>query len=452
MFEPRFYTPTWVDPQHRPQPQPQPSGCRRETASSEAQTEPSDAISKLIECLDKIRVGELPGVESRELDSGVASQTSGMFSPGEERKAEERGDILPEVSDSSRFQSTETDGECPRKGVVDLGTQRCWSGEVEDELPLDSSSLHGECSGTAAAADELFSPLEKTEVMDIQSDTAVTEPGVSRCGVEELLRAAQPPSSSSSATSSPSRFSSSVLKDANSSTRVLQEKNEAPEEKYQILKLPFNGILPTGGAAAGQLSPPAGSYYYVSMHATHERMSVLSPSLDELSSRDEMFSTDLDDADLFPKHAYTGRRLMGVVGVSPKASEEVWLHGPKRCVCTCCGKNLSKTMGRSKGALWASRDEAGDSEEESQYEGGGGGGGGGGGSGGGGTCERPIRVLVRKHLAPRKPHSVPPRPKSWYRRGLYKDQDHDLPDQEHGGMQAAVAAGGGSAEMGGEFS
>lgn len=446
MFEPRFYTPTWVDPQHRPQPQPQPPGCRRETASSEAQTEPNDAISKLMECLDKIRVVELPGVESRELDSGVASQTSGMFSPGEERKTEERGDVLPAVSDSGRFQSMETDGKCNRKGLVDLGTQGCWSGEVEDELPLDSSSLHGECSGTAAAADELFSPVKKTKV-DIQSDNSVTEPGVSRCGVEELLRGAQPSSSTSScSSSSPSRFSSSALRDANSST--LQETNEAPEEKYQILKLPFDGILPTEGAAAGQLSPPAGSYYYLSMRATHERMSVLSPSLDELSSRDEMFSTDLDDADLFPKHAYTGRRLMGVVGVSPKASEEVWLHGPKRCVCTCCGKNLSKVMGRSKGLLWASRDEAGDSEEDSQYEGGGGGSGG----GGGGACDRPIRVLVRKHLAPRKPHSVPPRSKSWYRRGPYKDQDCDLPDQNCDGMQVALAAAGRVAETGGEFS
>lgn len=461
MFEPRFYTPTWVDPQHRPQPQPQPQppGCRRETASSEAQTEPSDAISKLMECLDKIRVGDLPCVESRELDSGVASQTSGMFSPGEERKAEVQSDVLPEVLDSGHFQSTEADSECAQRDVVDLSTQGCWSGQVEDELPLDSSSLHGECSGTAAAADKLFSPVEKTEVMDIQSDTFVTEPGVSRCGVEELLRAAQPssPSSSSSTSSAPSRFSSSALKDTNSSTRVLQEENEAPEEKHHILKLPFDGMLPTGGAAASQLSPPAGSYYYVSMHATHERMSVLSPSLDELSSKDEMFSTDLDDADLFPKHAYTGRRLMGMVGVSPKASEEVWLHGPKRCVCTCCGKNLSKAMGRSKGALWAYRDEAGDSEEDSQFEGGGAaaaaaGGGGGGGGGVAAACERPIRVLVRKHLAPRKPHSVPQRPKAWYRRGPYKDQGCDLPDQDHDGMQAAVPAGGGVAEMGGEFS
>lgn len=455
MFEPRFYTPTWVDPQHRsqPQPQPQPQGGRRETASSEAQTEPSDAISKLMECLDKIRVGDLPCVESRELDSGVASQTSGMFSPGEESKAEMRGEVLPEVPDSGRFQSMEADGECTQRDVVDLPTKGCWSGQVEDELPLDSSSLHGECSSTAVAEDKLLSPVGKTEVVNIQSDAFATVPGVSRCGVEELLGVAQPSSSSSSflTSSSPSRFSSSVLKDANSSTRVLQEKNEAPEEKYQILKLPFDDMMPTVGAAASQLSPPAGSYYYVSMHAT-ERMSVLSPSLDELSSKDEMFSTDLDDADLFPKHAYPGRRLMGVVGMPPKASEEVWLHGPKRCVCTCCGKNLSKAMGKKKAALWAYRDEAADSEEEdSQYEGGGAAAEGGGGGGGGAACERPIRVLMRKHLAPRRPHTVPPRPSAWHRRGPYKDQDHDLPDQDPDGVQGAVAAGGGVAQMGGEF-
>lgn len=440
MFEPRFYTPNWVDPQHRPQPHP--PGCRRETASSGAQTEPNDAISKLIECLDKIRVGELPRVESRELDSGVASQTSGMFSPGEERKAEERGDVLPEVPDSGCFQSAKVEAECTQSAVVDRSSRGCWSGEVEDEPPLDSSSLHGECSSTAAAAaEELFSPVDKSEVTDIQSDTSVAEPVVPRCGVEELLRAAQPSSSSSpsSRSSSPSRFSSSVLKDAHSSTRVLQDKNEAPEEKYQILKLPFDGLLSTGEAAAGQLSPPAGSYYYVSMHATHERMSVLSPSLEELSSRDEMFSTDLDDADLFPKHAYTGRRLLGVVGVSPKASEEVWLQGPKRCVCTCCGKNLSKATGKSKGALWAYRDEGGDSEEDSHYSGG----------GGGSASERPIRVLVRKHSLPKKTHCVPPRPKAWYRRGLYQDQDCAPLGQDREGPE--VAAADGAAEMAGEL-
>lgn len=431
MFEPRFYAPTWVDPQHRPQFHPQPPSSRRETACSEAQTEPSDAISKLIECLDKIQVGELHGAESRELDSGMASQTSGMFSPSEERKAEERGDVLPEVPDSACFHSKAAD-ECSQRGVVDLSPQGCWSGRVEDELPLDSSSLHGDCSGTAAA-DELFSPMEK--VMDIQSDTSVTEPGVPRCGAEELLRACNPSSSSSSSSSS------SALQDANSSVSVLQEKNEGPEERYQILKLPFDCILPPGGATAGQLSPPAGPYYYVSMHAMHERMSVLSPSLDELSSRDEMFSTDLDDADLFPKHAYAGKRLMGVVGVSPKASGEVWLQGPKKCVCTCCGKNLAKAMGRSKGAPWVYRDEGGDSEEDSQ------------GGGEGGVCERPIRVVVRKHSASRKPHYDPPRPKAWYKRGPYKDPGEPL-DQVEGrdGPRTEVVAGGGAADMSGELS
>lgn len=436
MLDPRFYAPTWVEPQHRSQHHPQPPG-RRETACSEAQTEPSDAISKLMECLDKIRVRGLHGGESRELDSGVASQTSGMFSPGEERKAEKPGDVLPEVPGSGHFQSAAAHGECSQTGAVDPVPQGCWSAAVEDELPLDSSSLHGESSGAAAPAGQLFSCVEKSEALGVQSDTSVAEPGVPRSGMEELLRAASPSPSSSSSTSR-----SSARKDAQGSTRVSQDENEGHEEKYQILKLPFDGLLPPGGVADGHPSPPAGPDYYVSMRATHERMSVLSPSLDELSSRDEMFSTDLDDTELFPKHAYAGRRLMGVVGVSPKASEEVWLQGPKRCVCACCGKNLAKATGRSKGAPWVYQDEGADSEEDSQY------GGGGAEGGGGGTCERPIRVLVRKHTgSTRKPHSVPPRPKVWYKKGPYKDPGDPL-DQVEGHAVAAAEA----AEMSGELS
>ncbi|XP_070709523.1 bucky ball-like [Pempheris klunzingeri] len=434
MYEPRFHAPVWNDVP-RQQHHPQPHG-RREMACSEAQTDPSDAISKLIECLDKIRANELQGAD-RELDSGVASQSSGMFSPGEEKKKEEQGHVLPSAPDVSHLESPAVtfsdsttavyDGESSQRSLDILSPQGCWSGGLEEELPLDSSSVHEECPELEQpAADELFVPLGKAEVTDIQSDISVTDASVAKCDAEELMKQILP------ATSSPSFTSSQpALKDAKSGERVSKTEHQKPDRSYQILKLPFESAVTSGDAAAGCLSSPSAPYYYnyLSMHTTHERMSVLSPSLDELSSRDEMFSTDLDDADLFPKHVYPGRRLAEVVSASPRAAEEAeeaWLPGSKRFMCACCGKSLAKAAGRSKvHSSKMYRDEAADSEEESGY---------------GRGCEQPVRVVVRKHSAPRKPHSVPLRhaAKPWYKRGQYKDasdpanqeEGHDLCKQE----------------------
>ncbi|KAM7369642.1 hypothetical protein PAMP_010946 [Pampus punctatissimus] len=435
MFEPRFHTPTWNEMPRQQHHTPQPHG-RREMACSEAQTDPSDAITKLIECLDKIRANELQGAE-RELDSGVASQTSGMFSPGEEKKSEEQGaaHLLALAPDDSHLESPAVtfsdsttavyDGESSQRSLDGLSPHGCWSGVLEEELPLDSSSVHEECPDLEQPAEEKhFLPLEKTEVTDIQSDISVS---ILKCDTEELTKQREdaiPP-----LTSSPSFSSSqSALKNAQSGVKVSKTEHqsasfEAADPSFQILKLPFESVLTSGAARASCLSSPAAPYYYnyLSMQTTHERMSVLSPSLDELSSRDEMFSTDLEDVDLFPKRVYTGRRLAEVVGGSPQAAgdvEEVWLPGTKRFMCACCGKSLAKSAGRSKvhnSKMY--RDEAADSEEESRY---------------GRGCEQPVRVVVRKHSAPRKSHSVPPRhAKPWYKRGQYKDPS-DLGDQEEG--------------------
>ncbi|XP_026217363.1 bucky ball isoform X2 [Anabas testudineus] len=420
MIDPRFPAPTWNDmprQQHHSQPQ-----GRREMACSEVQTDPSDAITKLIECLDKIRASELQGAD-RELDSGVASQSSVMFSPEEEKKSEEQC-AAPDEShlDSPTvtfINSTSAvyDGETSRRSSDALNPQECWSGGLEEELPLDSSSVHEDCPKLEQPAGDKRLPLEKEQVTGIQSDSLVTDQCVPKGDDEELLQPSQPLAPS---------FSSSKSSDKLSKRSKIEHQavsvNEAKSDPgYQILKLPFDNVLTPG---AGCLSSPAAPYCYnyLSMQTTHERMSVLSPSLDELSSRDEMFSTDLEDVDLFPKHVYAGRKIAEVVGASPQAAEdaeEVWLPGSKRLVCTCCGKSLSKGPSRSKvHSSKIYREEAGDSEEESRF---------------GRGCEQPARVIVRKHPAPRKPNPVPLRhaPKSWYKRGQYKDPS-DLVDQEEG--------------------
>ncbi|XP_069562909.1 bucky ball [Brachyistius frenatus] len=454
MFEPRYHAPTWGDlPQQQQQPQQQPQQQQpqqpqqqqqqphehREMACSEAQTDPSGTITKLIECLDKIRASEMQGAD-RELDSGVASQSSGMFSPGEKKQNEEQGHVLASAPHGSAAESPAvTVSGCAEAAYVGesgqtffdaLGPQDCWSGGLEEELPLDSSSVHEEFPELEQQeADEHFLPLEKGVVMDIRSDISVTDQSVPKCDAVELLE------------STPS-LSFSSIQESKSQDKISKAEHPAAsfdeakaDESCQILKLPFESA-PTP-ASPERLSSPTTPYYYnyLSMQTTHERMSVLSPSLDELSSRDEMFSTDLDDMDLFPKRVYPGRKLTEVDddddgcggGGSPRAAEEVeevWLPGSKRFVCACCGKSLAKGTGRTKAhSSKKYRDEAGDSDSDGRYRRG---------------CELPVRVAVKKHSATRKTHSVPLRHAAtpWSARGQYKKasdpMDHDIHKQEKG--------------------
>ncbi|XP_034027374.1 bucky ball [Thalassophryne amazonica] len=437
MFEPRFHSPTWNEnprQQHHSQAQGRP-----EMACSEAQTDPSDAITKLIQCLNKIRVGELQGME-RELDSGVASQSSEMISP-EEKKSEEQSvaHILPSLSEDSHLESSAVtfsgsttavyDGESSQRSLEALSSHECWSGGFDEVLPLDSSSVHEECPGIEQAGYEQFLPCcspEKADAMDIQPDISVIESSVAKCSTELRKQRLDPFLSTQSLV--PSLPCSQTDKDDKTGVQSLRtEHQEASWDEvstdpcYQILKLPFECILTAGASQAGGLSSPTAPYCYscLPMQTTHERLSVLSPSLDELSSRDEMFSTDLEDMDFFPKHVYAGRRLAEDAGRSPQPTEEVevWPVGSKRFMCACCGKNLSKGPSRIKvHNTKVYRNEDADSEEEGRY---------------GQSSELPIRVVVRKHSAPRRLHALPQRhaPKPSYKKGQYKELS-DPVDQE----------------------
>ncbi|KAM9839734.1 bucky ball [Aulostomus maculatus] len=410
MFEPRFHTPTWADvPRQQQQQQHPPPQChgRREMACSEVQTDPSDAITKLMECLDTIRASELQGAE-RELDSGVASQSSGLISPGEKTEGQSDAHLPPSADSPAVVFSDSTtavyDAESSQRNLDSLSPPVCWSGGLEEELPLDSSSVHEECPDLEQSADEdHFLPQERSEVRRIQTDICVTDLSVPKCDAEVGLTS---PPATAKEKSGAELFQTASLDEA--------------EQSYRITRLPFESVFTSEAAGAGRLPSPATPYYYnyLSMQTTHERMSVLSPSLDELSSRDEMFSTDLEDVDLFPKHVYAGGRLAEVVGVeAAEEVEEVWLPGAKQFLCACCGKNLAKGGSRVKGHKMY-RDEAPDSEEESRY---------------GRGCKQSVRVVVRKHSAPRKTHPGPLRhaAKPWYKRGQYKDPS-DPVEQEEG--------------------
>ncbi|KAM3860390.1 bucky ball [Diretmus argenteus] len=480
MFEPRFHSPPWNDT-FRQQPHPQAYG-RREMACSEVQTDPSDAITKLIECLDKIRANELAA--ERELDSGVASQTSGVFSPRDETKSEGQSTIhvssAPEgnhlQSPAVAFSDSTTavyDGESSQRSLEDLSPPGCWSVGFDEELPLDSSSLHEECPGAQQLVEGgqflLHHPPEKlrlsenpnAEVLEIQSDVS---PNVPKCSIaEELLKQrldAIMPSTQSSAPRSSSN--QTVLKDTENGDKIskTEYQTESPGEaevdpSYRILKLPFDSALTAAALLKesnvlyeeqpttlppGCISSSAPPYYYsyLATPTSHERMSVLSPSLDELSSRDEMFSTDLEDMDRFPKCVYTNRRLAEVVGGSPQAAAgggEVWPAGVQRFMCACCGTSLAKGASRSNvpsSKLYG--DEGGDSDEESRY---------------GRSCEHPARVVGRKPSVSRKPHSLSLRQvsKPGYKRHQYKDPTNTVGQDEGHDLSKEKPAGGETGEI-----
>lgn len=400
VFEPRFPSQHWessssrVHPPHPTHPQE-----HREMASSEAQTDPSDAITKLIERLDKMQTGDAQRPAQsfdRELDSGVgSSQSSAMLSPTEKKSEQQkviqnfpRSECCLETPASAFSTTAVYDGDSSHRSLDGWG-----GGADEDELPLDSSSVQEDHT---EALEEQVVPIEMAQnVADIHTDIAGTDDNV--------------PLSSETQTQDNQKSSKANMEEK---VETLQE-----EESCQILKLPFN--LGLEAKAVSPLSQSPYYYNYQSMQSTHERMSVLSPSLDELSSRDEMFSTDLEEMELFPRRMYTGkRRLAEVVCEGVDDMDEIWTIGSKHFVCACCGKSLPRgATARSK--VHCSKvylDEGGDSDEEGRY---------------GRSCEQPIRVVVRKHSGPRKTQPLPQRlTKSWYRRGPLPDPSrHQTTDQ-----------------------
>lgn len=130
---------------------------------SEAQTDPSDALNKLIECLDKLRANEMQGSE-KELDSGVVSQSSGIFSPDGGRKScEVVGDVHSGHGAScGKLEGSQLQSSFPMGRLFSVGNsaaavydgessrslgrlgQEGWAVDSDEDPPLDSSSIHEE--------------------------------------------------------------------------------------------------------------------------------------------------------------------------------------------------------------------------------------------------------------------------------------------------------------------
>lgn len=338
----------------------------RETTCSGAQTDPSDALNKLIECLDKLRASETSS--ERELDSGVVSQASGVCSPREEPIKEE-----PEEGRTQEPTRTQTHPAASGAFFSDASAAVCgsdtpqrqredWSTDSDGEPPLDTSSVH-EKQGLLEEEDENNNGVHfhhcHTEKRDLTSDhqedhSVKNSSSEGFCSHLHSSRVAD--DGTTQGTEETKRLSSPS--DPRTVTKGSDEAhdNDDPDLPYRILRLPFGKVLSTGALqkdipVKAPSMPPLSLgnpfyYSYCAPQLAQERLSVLSPSLDELSSRDEMFSTDLDDLDLFPGHVYTGGRRTEMTAV--EVQKPVLTASGSKChrksTCMTCGLRLPKRM------------------------------------------------------------------------------------------------------------
>ncbi|KAJ8401520.1 hypothetical protein AAFF_G00384390 [Aldrovandia affinis] len=324
--------------------------AHRETACSETQTEPSDSVGKLVSKLDGLRAAR----------------------------------------------------------QEELVRQDAWTVGPDGVLPLDSSSRHEESDG--GAADELvhFPTPEKLHPTSEQLDCPGSDreencgnqhtgqpgalqasDGISAQGAEPVDAMPEPPPANHQAEEDLEQSGGNVLPppDVASLSDVPEEPILDVEQlPYRILRLPCNelttaGLLQTDGPPwrvdtlppAGYL-PSLGNGYLYSYYPSvaPERQSVLSPSLDELSSRDDMFSTDLEDVDSVSGRAYTGGRAHSLAASEvsdPEEGGDTWdrpfpeAEHPAK-MCATCGSSLNGDARRSKAGGIGLRAYLEDTDEE----------------------------------------------------------------------------------------
>uniref|UniRef100_A0A674AKW5 Uncharacterized protein n=1 Tax=Salmo trutta TaxID=8032 RepID=A0A674AKW5_SALTR len=382
--------------------------AQREVACSESQTQSSDALNKLTDCLDKLQTNEKQGSE-KELDSRVVSQASGIFSSdNKEGKREVEGDI---------HSTAVYDGESSRS-LGDLGLQEGWAVDSDEEPPLESSSVHEEdnlemrhhaededdylCSCSSENLCLLSAVSQSDDSPRPEDPDNQAKEGTS--STEGPLR----PQSHCSNLLSPQSLPSPLASD----WQALDLCELDVDLSYQILCLPFDKVtfyFTFYGIGFYSFR----HHHYCHPQTAHERLSVLCSSLDELSSRDEMFSTDLEDADVFPGcSVYAGGRFSAELG---EAEVKEVCPQSKKLMCVCCGSSLlkggevsSRVKVHHSPRVYAAGDSDQVVEQEQRRS--------------VRTCERthPSTVVVKKHPVHKK-HQPLPLHKHSCKRGQWRE-------------------------------
>lgn len=302
---------------------------QRETTCVGAQTDPSEALNKLIECLDQLRASD-----------SASSQTSGSLSPAskEPKCEEESGTMGKKPVSRSNVVDDERDTSCSRvEHVSQEEDSSLASGREEEEK---NEAAYHDCS-------ESHSDVFPNHSLSGSNQEKIQEKKVQD---EEVVQSNKKMEWDGCIASRPSSQSSPVRP---SLGRKVEDQSliQKPQDfSCCVLHLPFEKVLSSGVYGSSITPPSLGSpleYPYRPPQLAHERFSVLSPSLDELSSHDELLSTDLDDIDLFPTRVYTRGKLGAVTSRRCHTSDLCLLY-PKRLTCTTCGSHTFKELNRNK--------------------------------------------------------------------------------------------------------
>lgn len=331
----------------------------RETTSSEAQTEPGAPVSKLMGCLEGLQACEKSGAvkdpnvmvsstpsltsHTHEVEKKNSGDNELNIKPASPLDKANRDDLLKPVTpcDSAVYDAESSQGrldECVLCDVLPLdSSSMCDEGQSQDQYyrqgDVEMQCFQSEKSGTNYVSNE----SNLAEVQDSGAHVSDYD------GVSDLCEGKT------------SIGSENLHLDPVEFTEPLQM-TAGCNPPYQILHLPCNmttssllqkdlllymdsasALLPSKSDAFD--GPYTHSYY---PQVVPERRSVLSPSLDELSSRDEMFSTDVED-DLTSGQVYVeGSKLTEASTVSIHFETE---PAAKACsvwakTCACCGANL----------------------------------------------------------------------------------------------------------------
>ncbi|KAI5616947.1 bucky ball, partial [Silurus asotus] len=334
-----------------------------ETTSSEVQTEPGDPVSKLMDCLEGLQASEKSGVV-REANV-MFSSTPAVISFTHEVEKMNYGDKLNK-DPVSQLDKGNQDGSVKLatlcdSAVYDVESNQGHSEEcvLSDVLPLDSSSIRDE----SQSRDQDYKRGD-LEMLCFQSEKSGTYVENENCSKVQDSGAHVSNSSELSdlcvgKSSIQSEKVQNLPPESVEVTEPLLQMSADCDLPYQILRLPCNKTT-TGLLLHNEVNPllymdpasallpskryPFGSPYTHNYYpqVVPERQSVLSPSLDELSSRDEMFSTDVED-DLASGQTYVdGGKLAETSAVHTRSEMD---HADNACsvwakTCACCGASL----------------------------------------------------------------------------------------------------------------
>uniref|UniRef100_A0AAY4A1L4 Bucky ball n=2 Tax=Denticeps clupeoides TaxID=299321 RepID=A0AAY4A1L4_9TELE len=337
---------------------------RRETSCSEAQTDPSDMIGMLTDRLDNLKTSEKP----EEL-TGLSCERSPPTQTGCSMEEEKLGTLnslgelsLPrtlhfanETLDApANLQSTFTESSPAVPPIMSAQGRFDWSSFRDDCLTEKKAVSEKVC---LVGAKDLKPAVDNvgSHCADKTGKPPDPDSGVYESDVVTHTRDTQ---ATCSSFDGPGGTLGNEL--GNSSlTEVTADVEDLP---YRILRLPCNkattGLLEketellwysdTMSNLVPRLSSFGSPFYSYYPQVELERQSVLSLSIDELSSREEVFSTDVEDLDHMSGHIYVGGRSMAQETSNlcfPGRKEEPNGHvGKEICAvcqnCVSCGMSL----------------------------------------------------------------------------------------------------------------